>query len=93
MSINIIILTGLFYLVPGMVEFPIMYAERNGNMGLQGLYLDIKNKRNFVYTTASSYIIFSFTKMYIVKHFFCILLLFSNYCYFNTIYTWKNYIL
>jgi hypothetical protein len=88
MSLNIIILTGFFYLIPGTVELFRSPVEESGNMGRAGVYLDIQYKRNFVYITAFSSIFFSFTKMFMLRYFFYSLFLFANYSYFVTIKKW-----
>jgi|APFre7841882793_1041355.scaffolds.fasta_scaffold190420_1 hypothetical protein len=85
MTFFIIILTGLFYLIPGMAEIICETAESSGNFYIIGAALDVKYKRNFVYITTFSSILFSFTKLKMLQYFFYSLFLFSNYSYYKTI--------
>jgi hypothetical protein len=80
-----IIILGIFYLIPGITELLVNTTNSFGNLRDSSIYLDIKYKRNFVYTTLFSSVIFSFTKLYMLRYFFYILFLFSNYSYFITI--------
>jgi hypothetical protein len=82
MTFNIIIITGVFFLIPGMTELLSNSTEALGNIIETQMYLDIQYKRNFVYTTSFFSILFLLTKMSILRYFFYILFLFSTYSYF-----------
>ena len=92
MSLSIIILTGLFYLVPGMVDMPYRYTLHSGNMGLNGLYLDIMSKRNMVYFSILFLSISLFLPYDTLKTILFINLLYCLYIYFTTIDKWYPYI-
>lgn len=92
MTFSVILLSGLFHLIPGLTEILLYYNENQANMRLACIYLDIRYKRNFVYVTGLSSIIFSFTNLNILKWFFYSLFLFANYSYFNIIKKWYPYI-
>jgi hypothetical protein len=92
MSFTIIILTGLFYLIPGIVEMLCRSSESIGNMKASNIYFDIEHKRNFIYITGFSSILFSFTNTYMLRYFFYILFLFSIYSYYSTIKKWYKYL-
>jgi len=88
MTFSVILITCLFYLIPGMTEKLSHYNKYVVSTGLACEYLDIQYKRNIVYITAVSSIFVSFTKMYILRYFLYSLFLFSNYSYFTTIKRW-----
>jgi hypothetical protein len=80
-----IIALGTFYLMPGVTELLINSTNSFGNLRDSHIFLDIQYKRNFLYTTLFSSIIFSFIKMLMVRYFLYILFLYSIYLYFVTI--------
>lgn len=92
MSFNIIMLSSLFYLIPGNAEILYRYTSSSGNMGLTGVYLDVINKRNFVYVSGLSFIVIAFTPFKMLRIFICGLFLFSLFLYFNSIKRWQPYI-
>ena len=92
MSFTITILSCFFYLIPGTIEMLCRSSESVGNMRMSNIYFDIQHKRNFVYITAFSSILFSFTNAYILRYLFYSLVIFSNYSYYNTIKKWYPYL-
>ena len=92
MSLNIVILTGIFYLIPGNAEICYRHTSGSGNMGLTGVYLDIINKRNFVYVSGLASIVLLFTPFKMVRVFTYCLFLFSIILYFSSIKCWHLYI-
>lgn len=92
MTLSIIILTGFFYLVPGMAEILYNSTLASGNMGLNGVYLDILNKRNIVYISGAVFVINLFMPFKIVRLFSFGLFIFSIFLYFNAIRRWIPYL-
>jgi hypothetical protein len=92
MTFSIIILTGLFNLVPGIAEMPYHYTQASGNMGLNGIYLDVLNKRNFVYISGIFSIITLFIPFKMISLFSYGLFAFSIFLYFSSIKKWHKYL-
>lgn len=92
MTFNIIILSALFYLIPGNAEILYRHTSSSGNMGLTGVYLDVINKRNFVHVSGLSLIVVLFIPFNMLRTFICGIFLFSLYLYFNSIKRWQPYI-
>lgn len=92
MSFKIIIITGLFYLIPGNAEIYYRSASSQGNLGLAGVFLDIIRKRNFVYMCGLFYIFTLFTPNKIVRSLFFGLLMSTLFLHLKTIYQWRRYI-
>lgn len=92
MSFTIIILKGLFYLIPGTAEMLYRSSESIRNIRMSNIYFDVQHKRNFIYITGFSSIFFSFTKTYMLRYFFYSLFLFSIYSYYSTIKKWHKYL-
>lgn len=92
MSITYVLLSGIFYLIPGMAETFYRYSENYGNMGYTGIFLDIKNRRNLVYICSLSSFSLIFTSFKIFGVLSNISLLFSLYLYFSTIKKWHPYV-
>lgn len=92
MMIGHIIISGLFYLIPGMVETFYRYSENNGNMGLAGVFLDIKNKRDLVYVCSLSSFSLLLSPFKITRNLSFAALIFSLCLYFNSIKKWHPHI-
>lgn len=92
MTFALILLTGLFYLVPSIIESFCFLTEANVNSKLNYIYTDIKYLRNFVYTTTFFSLLFSFYNFILLRYFFYFLFFYSNYLYFYTIKRWYQYI-
>ena len=92
MSTNIIIVTGLFYLIPGNAELCYRNTLASGNMGLNGVYLDVINKRNFLYICGLSSIFLLFMPFKMLGSFMYCLFIFSVLAYFRSIKTWHVYL-
>jgi hypothetical protein len=92
MSSNIIIVTGLFYLIPGNAEICYRHTSACGNMGLTGVYLDVINKRNFVYFSGFISLVVLVTPFKLLTLFSYCLFVFSILLYFNCIKCWHLYI-
>jgi hypothetical protein len=79
-------LSGLL-LIPGNVEVFLKSTNNCGNMGLNGVFLDIYNKRNLCYlsliTSLPSY-------LYNYTNYSILFVAFSFYLYFSCIKEWKN---
>ncbi len=90
MTLNIIILSGLFYLMPGNADMCYHHTLESGNMGMNGVYLEVVNRRNFVYV--SSLIAILSTPFQLVRLFSYSLFIFSVLLYFHSIKTWHEYL-
>jgi len=77
----------LILLLPFTSETLLKYCERNGNMGLYGLHLEIYYKRNIFY--ASSLLLPVF---YVLKYTYygIALFLFSLFLFLNSCYKWRE---
>jgi len=91
MSIRYIALSGLFYLIPGMIETFHYYSENCGNNGITKGFLDIKSKRDLVYITFLSSITLLLLPFKITRTLSFISFGFSLYFYFNAIKKWHPY--
>jgi hypothetical protein len=83
----IILVTGLFYLIPGIIDMLLYHSESINNLRLSIALLDLKYKRNFVYITTFSSILFTMKKVFLLQYFFYCLFLFSFHSYLNSIRT------
>ena len=92
MSFALILFTGIFYLIPGTVEFVSHGFEAVGNMGMTGIYFDIKNKRNLLYFNTFNLICFSLGNADIPLFLPYGVFIFSTYLYLKTIYNWHPFI-
>jgi len=92
MSFNIIILTGIFYLIPGNAEICFRNTSGSGNIGLTALFYDVINKRNLVYISGLTSIVLLFTTFKIARNFTCCLFIFSLFLYFASIKSWYLHI-
>ena len=95
MSLNIII-TGLFYLLPGNVEIYYCYALESRYIAKHGVnldvILDVIDKRNFLYIFGLSSLIVSFMQFKLLEFFTYCLFLYSIFVYFRSIKRWLPYI-
>lgn len=83
MAFSIIILTGLFYLLPDMIDLLYNATEGFGNISFNSIYLDVMNKRNFVYMSGVFSIINVFMPFKILRSFSYGLFIFSIFLYFT----------
>jgi hypothetical protein len=81
----IILVTGLFYLIPGVLDMLLYHSESINNLRLSIALLDLKYKRNFLYITTFSSILFTMKKVFLLQYFFYCLFLFSFHSYLNSI--------
>lgn len=92
MSFNIIILTGIFYLIPGNAEICFRTNSGSGNIGLTRVFFDVINKRNLVYISGLTSLVLLFTSFKIARNFTYCLFLFSLFLYFASIKCWHTHI-
>jgi len=78
----------LLSIIPGNLEY-ILYIY-NDNMGMYGMYLEIKQKRNMLYLSFLIFLLSFYFKYYIFGLF---ILFISLYLFINSIYKWKDIIL
>ena len=90
MSLSIIMLSCLFYLMPGNADLCYHHTTTSGNMGLNGVYLEIINRRNFVYI--STLIAIVSIPFQLIRLFSYSLFIFSLLLYFHSIQTWHSYL-
>ncbi len=83
MSLNTIIITGLFYLIPGNIE--ILYREKLSSDADLSAVATLTIIRNFLYTCGLSSLILTFTPFKILGFFSYCLFLYSIYEYFRSI--------
>lgn len=92
MSFSIIILTGLFYLVPGTIEVLHRSTQSTGNLALNGVYFNVLNNRNFVYIFGIFSIITLYLPYKILRLFSEGLFVFFIFSYFNAIDKWIKHL-
>jgi hypothetical protein len=90
MSLNIEIISALLYLIPEEAEIYYHHTLNSGNMTSNGIYLDIINKRNFLYTCGLSSIFLLFTPFKILRTFTYCLFLYSVSAYFCSVKKWHT---
>ena len=64
----------IIFLIPGKIETLMLYANYNSNFGTYGMYMGIRNRRNMIYfsqATSLVFYIFNYKKTMIL----CLLLL------------------
>ena len=88
MSFNILILTSLFYLMPGNAEICYHHTSESGNVSLTGVYLNVINQRNFVYISGLVPIVLLFTPFKMVRIFTYFIFLFALFLYISSIKYW-----
>ena len=93
MTFSLMLLSGLFHLVPGNAEIVCQCTTSSGNMGLYGVYMDVINKRNFVYGSLFLGFVSLFTPFKLLRAFSCGLVLFSLFLYFSVIKKWYQYLI
>jgi hypothetical protein len=78
----------LFFLaIPSLAEKMIQLSENSGNMGLMGVWWDIKIKRNVFYLTNAVSIILGF---YNYKYCALLTFLYGSFTFINTCRKWKD---
>jgi hypothetical protein len=92
MSFNIIILTGLFYLIPNNLEICHHNYTLNGDMSLTNVYLDVKIKRDTFYKLGIASLVFLFLPFKMLRLFVHTLSIFSLIIYFRSIKKWHRYL-
>ncbi len=92
MTFIIIILSGLFYLIPGNAEILCRYTSDSGNRGLNRIYLDIINKRNLIYISGSFSLILLYAPFKVLRYLSYLLFIFSVLLYFHSIKRWHSYL-
>jgi hypothetical protein len=85
MTTTNIILSGLFYLIPGNLEII-------NNDSLSGVYDDIKHKRDTLFIFGCSTLVYSLLPFKIIKLFMGGLCVYSIIVYFRTIKRWQRYL-
>lgn len=93
MSFKIIIITGLFFLIPGNAEIYYRSASSPGNLGLAGVFLDIIRKRNNVYACGLFFMLALLSTNKLVQTFLFGLFLFTLFLHLKTIYHWRKFII
>ena len=85
------IVAGLFFMIPGNVEIFAMGASAMSNLGLHGVFIDIKNSRDILYIMGTISTIATFVQIpswerYIIYTFSAA----SLGRYINTIHRWRT---
>ena len=86
------IVTSSYYLLPGIAEKLMNYANNNSNFGKYGMYLGIRNRRNIIYisqTTCVVLYIFNCKKTMIV---FLLLFVIQMNSFINYLVKYKHYL-
>lgn len=76
-------------LFPYIIDFAIQNQENNGNLGMQGVFMDIKFHRNIVYASIGLGLILNYFSKYIIAS---ILIVFTIYKYFYIITKYEPFI-
>jgi hypothetical protein len=85
-----VIVAGLFFMVPGNVEMFVMGAQAMSNLGLYGVYMDIKNNRDILYIMGISCTIAQFVKLPLWQRYAIYTFAFVSLGrYINTIHRWR----
>ena len=92
MTFGIIILSGLFYLIPGNAEMLCRYTADSGNIGLNSIYLDVMRKRNLIYMSGSFSLILLFTPFKVLRLFSYFLFVLFVSTYFYSMKSWHPYL-
>ncbi len=80
-----------YYLLPYKIERLLDHANSQSNMGVYGLYLGVRNRRNMIYITTYFGTIFLLLKYKIVSTALYSLLSIQLYFYSNYLYKYRYY--